>query len=417
MAREMKDSGVEWIGEIPRDWEVVKLKTYFSFEKGKNASIYTQEYIGQNIGEFPVYSGQTENNGIMGKINCYDYDIDECLFTTTVGAKVMTPKILKGKFNLSQNCLIMKKEKECFINFFYYMLLPLFSYEKSLIPNYMQPSLRMEDLRRYKFYIPPLEEQEKIANYLDKKVSDIDLIIEKTKITIEDYKKYKQSIITEAVTKGITPNVEMKDSGIEWIGEIPKHWKKINPKALFFQRKEKAKKGERQLTASQKYGVIYQDDFMKKEGVRVTVVQKDFDILKHVEPNDFVISMRSFQGGLEYSELAGSISSAYVMLIPNLEKVTPRFFKYFFKSSKYINALQSTSNLVRDGQAMRYSNFTQLYLVEIPLEEQNQIAEYLDKKTSEIDTLITKKEALITELEEYKKSLIYECVTGKKEIK
>ena len=124
----------------------------------------------------------------------------------------------------------------------------------------------------------------------------------------------------------------MKDSGIEWIGQIPKHWKKINPKALFYQRKDRAKKDDRQLTASQKYGIMYQDEFMEKEGVRVTVVQKDFDILKHVEPNDFVISMRSFQGGLEYSELSGCISSAYVMLIPNLGKVYPKFFKFFFTS-------------------------------------------------------------------------------------
>ncbi|WP_419574387.1 restriction endonuclease subunit S, partial [Phascolarctobacterium succinatutens] len=104
--REMKDSGIEWIGEIPKDWERARLKDYFCFEKGKNAQMYTIEYIGRNEGVYPVYSGQTENNGVMGKINKYDYDVDECLFTTTVGAKVMTPKYLTGKFCLSQNCLI-----------------------------------------------------------------------------------------------------------------------------------------------------------------------------------------------------------------------------------------------------------------------------------------------------------------------
>ena len=123
MARVMKDSGIEWIGKIPKEWEVIRLKKYFSFEKGKNASLYTQEYLGLNQGEYPVYSGQTENEGVMGRINSYDYDINECLFTTTVGAKVMTPKILKGKFNLSQNCLIMKKIQECNLKFFYYILL------------------------------------------------------------------------------------------------------------------------------------------------------------------------------------------------------------------------------------------------------------------------------------------------------
>ncbi len=434
----MKDSGVEWIGEIPREWEVKRVKSCISDRTagnwGEDKKNNEDDFICIRVADFDYermrikkannYTKRNYNKTIIKKLLLKENDI----LIEKSGGGEKTPVgrtiIFKEKFPaLYANFIERLRVNFNIVNPMFLQYLFVTFYKNKYILNYIKQTTGIQNLditsmlTNERIVLPLLEKQEKIVNFLDKKVSDIDLIIEKTKITIEDYKKYKQSIITEAVTKGINPNVEMKDNGIEWIGEIPKHWKKINPKALFFQRKEKAKKGERQLTASQKYGVIYQDDFMKKEGVRVTVVQKDFDILKHVEPNDFVISMRSFQGGLEYSELAGSISSAYVMLIPNLEKVTPRFFKYFFKSSKYINALQSTSNLVRDGQAMRYSNFTQLYLVEIPLEEQNQIAEYLDKKTSEIDTLITKKEALITELEEYKKSLIYECVTGKKEIK
>lgn len=157
----MKDSGVEWIGEIPEEWNSVKLKYFYAFEKGKNAAQYTQDYIGLHSGDYPVYSGQTENNGIMGKIDTFDYDIEECLFTTTVGAKVMTLKILCGKFSLSQNCLIMKQIKKCNNKFFYYILISLFDYEKTLIPTYMQPSLRMEDLKKYAFFIPIQNEQQK----------------------------------------------------------------------------------------------------------------------------------------------------------------------------------------------------------------------------------------------------------------
>ena len=141
--REMKDSGIPWIGEIPKGWEYAFLKYYYDFEKGKNAALYTQEYIGNNLGDYPVYSGQTENGGVMGRINTYDYDIPECLFTTTVGAKVMTAKVLRGQFSLSQNCLIMKKIKESSINFFLYALTTLFDYEKSLIPSHMQPSFQI----------------------------------------------------------------------------------------------------------------------------------------------------------------------------------------------------------------------------------------------------------------------------------
>ena len=406
MAREMKDSGVEWIGKIPKDWKVIKVKKLFHIGRGRVISKLELKEDG-----YPVYSSQTKNNGILGYIETYDFDKSQITWTTD-GANAGTVFLREGKYNCTNVCgtLLPKKENEKlkFVEFALKFIAPY--YKRADINGF---KIMNNEMAEIPIIYPPLEEQEKIANYLNKKVVDIDLIIEKTKTTIEDYKKYKQSIITEAVTKGLNPNVEMKNSGIEWIGEIPKHWKKINPKALFYQRKDRAKKDDRQLTASQKYGIMYQDEFMEKEGVRVTVVQKDFDILKHVEPNDFVISMRSFQGGLEYSELSGCISSAYVMLIPNLDKVYPKFF---FKSFKYINALQSTSNLVRDGQAMRYSNFSQLYLVEIPLEEQKEIAEYLDKKVAEIDNLIAKKESLISEMEEYKKSLIYECVTGKKEI-
>ena len=128
-----KDSGIEWIGEIPQDWNLTKLKQHYHFEKGKNAVLYTKEYIGQNKGPFPVYSGQTENEGIMGRVNNFDYNEQLCVFTTTVGAKVMTPRLLSGKFCLSQNCLIMIKIGEINEKFLYYQLLSLFDYEKSLI--------------------------------------------------------------------------------------------------------------------------------------------------------------------------------------------------------------------------------------------------------------------------------------------
>lgn len=155
---------------------------------------------------------------------------------------------------------------------------------------------------------------------------------------------------------------------------------------------------------------------MEMTGSKVVTVEKDFSILKHVEPNDFVISMRSFQGGLEYSELSGSISSAYVMLIPNEEKVYPPFYRWFFKSSKYINAIQSTTNLVRDGQAMRYANFVKVPLFDIPMDEQKEIASYLEKKISKVDALIIGKEEEISTLLAYKKAMVYEYVTGKKEV-
>ena len=203
---------------------------------------------------------------------------------------------------------------------------------------------------------------------------------------------------------------ELKNSGVKWIGDIPNNWRVENPRWHFVQRKDRAKPGMTQVTASQKYGVITQTEYMEITGANIVTVQKDFDILKMVCEGDFVIHMRSFQGGLEYSERTGSISSAYVMLIPQPTIAEPRYYKWYFKSANYIDALSSTSNLVRDGQAMRYSNFVQLPILLPPDEEQTKIANFLDKKCAEIDELIRTITLQLSSLEKFKKATIAEAV-------
>ena len=170
-----------------------------------------------------------------------------------------------------------------------------------------------------------------------------------------------------------------KQTQSAWLARIPEHWEMGHSRRRFRLRNEQAMEGDEQLTASQKYGVIKQADFIEAEGRRVVEVIKGQEILKHVEPGDFVISMRSFQGGLEYSRARGSISSAYVMLAP-VKQVRPEFFSWLFKSQPYIQAPQSTSNLVRDGQALRFSNFSQVDIPIIPESEQLAIAIFLITK-------------------------------------
>lgn len=204
----------------------------------------------------------------------------------------------------------------------------------------------------------------------------------------------------------------MKESGVEWLGKVPAHWSVIQSRRLFSERNEKAKEGDIQLTVSQKYGLIPQAEFMEREGRRVVVVQKGQDILKRVHDGDFVISMRSFQGGLEFSKHQGSVSSAYVALTP-IKSVVPRYFRWLFKSTTYIQALQSTSDLVRDGQALRFENFAKVPLPLVPDSEQVTIAEFLDRATTRIDALISKIESSIELLREHRIALITAAVTGK----
>ncbi|MBM6907481.1 restriction endonuclease subunit S [Collinsella intestinalis] len=264
--------------------------------------------------------------------------------------------------------------------------------------------------------LPSLEAQRRIANYLDEKCAQIDRAIEAAEGSIEEYKAYKESIVSHAVTKGFKSDAKMMESGIEWLGSVPVTWRVRYPKYLFALRKERARANDVMLTASQHHGMIPQERFMAKEAYSPVPVEKGHDILKHVEPGDFVISMRSFQGGLEYSQVRGKMSSAYLALYPISDDIDSSYYRWLFKSPRYIEGLQSTTNLVRDGQALRYANFLQLWLPVPPIDEQQYIADYLDEKCSQIDRAVSAKKAIIEDLKTYKHSLIYEVVTGKREV-
>lgn len=438
--REMKDSGIEWVGAIPVEWKCNSIRnlmisrdggawgsepenesegticlriadfdyTKGRFKKCKMEQLTRRQYTAAQIKKLMLKKGDilVEKSGggektPVGRAVYYDGEYGDVLYANFME-------------RLRFNCL--------YVNPIWMTYWLRSWYECKGSPYYINQTTGIQNinlslmLAKEKAYYPDLVLQEKIIEFLDAKCAEIDALTADIQTQIDTLEQYKRSIITEAVTRGLNPDVEMKDSGTPWCPLIPIHWKYANPKALFTQRLDRAYPGDKQLTASQEYGVIYQDEYMELTGTKIVTVMKDFSILKHVEPNDFVISMRSFQGGLEYSERRGSISSAYVMLIPNNEYVYPPFYRWFFKSSKYINAIQSTSNLVRDGQAMRYANFAQVPLFIIPLDEQKQISEYLDEKVSKIDEILKSKNNQLEILAEYKKSLIYEYVTGKKEV-
>lgn len=414
--REMKDSGIEWIGEIPKDWEITKIGMLYNLRITKVSDTDYAPLSVTKMGVLPQLETVAKTNAhddrkLVKKgdfvINSRSDRRGSCGISNYYGSVSLINIVLEPKNNMSSgyySCLFKTVQ---FADEFY-------KNGHGIVDDLWTTG--WQDMKRIILPVPHYSEQQQIANYLDTKCSEIDATAEDIQKEISLLEDYKKSVITEAVTKGLNPDAEMKESGIEWIGKIPINWQAVNPRWLFAQRKDKAKKGMEQYTASQKYGVISQKDYMNRIGGSIVTVQKDFDILKMVCKGDFVIHMRSFQGGLEYSEHTGSISSAYVMLIPQKNIGECRYFKWLFKSASYINALQSTSNLIRDGQAMRYSNFIQIIIPYPPLEEQQQIADYLDTKCSEIDSLIADKKRQLDILADYKKSLIYEYVTGKKEV-
>lgn len=213
---EMKDSGVDWLGAVPAHWGEDKVARLFRAMKGRNAAQLTKEYCATIEGEFPVYSGQTENDGVMSSIDEFEFDAGEdgYLFSTTVGAKAMSLMHLKGEFSLSQNCMVIAPMSDKVqVRFYYYHLQPLFQFERGLIPEHMQASFRMEDLYQYRVAIPPKAEQRAIADYLDQMCAKIDDLLAVTDRAIAQLNEYRQALITSAVTGKI--DVRNWQSGLE----------------------------------------------------------------------------------------------------------------------------------------------------------------------------------------------------------
>lgn len=401
MARKMKDSGIEWIGEIPEGWEIQKLKYYATVASGEILS--RDEY--NFSGDIPVI-GSNGKIGTTYKSNNHS----EVITTGRVGT-IGTAQIVQDAW-ITDNALIIKSHS---INrpFLTYVI-PNFDF-KFMLSGTAQPLITATKLKNQYIPVPSSEVQDKLVQYLNTQIFNLSHLISQACSSIELYKKLKQAVITQAVTKGVRGEREMKNCNIGWIKELPADWGTIPSKYLFKNSDTKKCNGDEQLTASQQHGIITQKYYTELTGPKVVLANKGLDDWKHVEPFDFIISLRSFQGGLEMSETTGCITWHYIVLKP-CHQIYSYYYKWLFKSEIYIRALQRTCNFIRDGQDLRYSNFVQVPLFEPPLEEQKEIADYLNGKCAEIDGLISKKEQLVKELESYKKSLIYEVVTGKREV-
>ena len=202
-AAPMKDSGIDWIGQIPAHWEMKKASWYFAARKGGNAADLTKEYCGKFPGQFAVYSGQTENEGVLGRIENFEFDFQEqgCMLCSTVGAKAMTIRFLKERFSLSQNCMIITpRDPAANMEFFSHAFAPIFSYFRNFIPDHMQASFRMEDFYQMKFLLPPVAEQIKILAKIRRTQAKLDGGIAIKQDQIAALKEYKTSLINAAVT-------------------------------------------------------------------------------------------------------------------------------------------------------------------------------------------------------------------------
>ena len=207
----LKPSALAWLGDIPAHWEVKKLSWLFRYAKGPSAAMLTKEYVADNVGDYPVFSGQTENEGLMGMIDWHEFTFaSPVIFVTTVGARAMSTRIVSGKFSLSQNCaLIIPRNKNANPRYYEAVLRGLFDYERRSISLIMQPSLRFDDLDKFRVPLPPPEEQTAIAAYLDAETAKLDGLVGKVEEAVERLQEYRTALITAAVTGKIDVRKEV----------------------------------------------------------------------------------------------------------------------------------------------------------------------------------------------------------------
>ena len=398
MARKMKDSGIEWIGEIPEGWEIAKAKYFIDISHGSDPK--TQGFI-------PVYGSGSESFK-----TCGEYKEGPAVLIGRKGATLHIPHYIKGKYWNVDTAFDVKSKSHCILKFYYY-LAACFDY-KYYISQTTLPGMTQSNYYNMFLPVPSLSKQFQIATYLDAHGAAFDFLISKVRSSIEEYKKLKQAVITQAVTKGVRGEREMKDSGVEWIGEIPVEWSVQRIKTIFSIRNERNFLPLEQVNLISLYtdkGVIQHCDIEKTTGNKAS----NADGYKKVCPNDMIVNIiLCWMGAIGRSDYAGVTSPAYDVYVPSPE-IECRFYHYYFRTLGFSGDCYKNGRGIMAMRWRTYSDqFRSIKVVVPPLEEQKEIVDYLDAKCAEIDKLIAKKEQLVKELESYKKSLIYEVVTGKR---
>ena len=420
MARDMKDSGIEWIGEIPREWDIRKLKYCSEFIQDKYSDKNGElEYIGlENISSWSGKYISTDSQ--YDRAQSLLFQAEDILWgkLRPYLAKVYHTK--KSGCCSSEFCVI-RVSKDYSIRYFWNLLISsefVYAIDRSTYGTKM-PRANAEFIRNTFIPVPDKHEQQAIADFLDTQCAHIDSVIEKTRAAIEEYKKLKQAVITQAVTKGIRPNREMKDSGIEWIGEIPKKWIcTIMKRFCRFQTGSTPSTNNPQwfdgnldwFTPSD----FNEKCFLSNSIRKLSKKAKEDGVATLIEPNTvMIIGIGGTAGKIGFTTSECSCNQQITAVKPNNELLSKYLMYWMISNTKILKdtALYTTLPIINNQTIGEF-----LLIMPETISEQSEIVAYLDEKTAAIDSLIQKKEQLITELEAYKKSLIYEYVTGKKEV-
>jgi restriction endonuclease S subunit len=421
----MKDSGIEWIGDVPEEWEVTKFYRVCSVITDFVASgSFESLRINVPYHDYPDYAmlvrtiDLSGKGRVSGKVYISKHSYDFLNNSNLFGGEIILPNIgasvgdvyivpnLYERMSLAPNS-IMFKTKQCDKYWYYYF------YSEAgkraifnICQSTAQPKFNKTELRDIRVCIPTNKEQQAIADYLDKKCSEIDSLIELQEQMIEELKAYKQSVITEAVTKGLNPKVPMKDSGIPWIGDVPEEWE--------VKRLKYAAERHSQKVCDEVLPYIGLENIESfSENFIETSNEYDINQAQVCSVNDVIFGkLRPYLGKAMVVKSEHCCSSEFLILRGG---EVPSYLRYLMLSNWFIEIVNSSTY----GTKMPRANSDFIMNMKVafpPAYERKAIADYLDKKCGEIDELITIKQQKIESLKEYKKSVIYEYVTGKREV-
>lgn len=426
--REMKDSGIEWVGEIPKEWLCIKAKNIIKSNDGgvwgneptstENDKIVLRSTEQTIDGKWIIEEPAKRDLSNIPYKNCL-IKPNDLLITKSSGSSLHIGKTtLADDYFTTNECYYSNFLQRIRLQKSYYPLYAWFIFNAVFVREqfaYMQNStsglgnINSTDIENIIVPIPTLDEQQRIAEFLDRECGKIDGLKADIQAQIDTLEQYKRSVITEAVTHGLNPSAPMKDSGMAWIGVIPNHWNVGRIGGLYELRNQKVSdKDFIPLSVTMK-GILPQLETAAKTN--------DGDNRKLVKKGDFAINSRSDRrGSCGISEYDGSVSLINTILKPR-NQMNARYYNWLFHTPLFADEFYKWGHgIVDDLWTTNWSEMKRISIPLPPLSEQEAIAEYLDKKCAEIERIISDKKSQIDTLEEYKKSLIYEYVTGKKEV-
>ena len=444
--RKMRDSGIPWIGEVPEGWGFPKITHILDYTHpypigdGDHGSIKATDYTEygipfirvQNLGfatdlclDNVVYISEAQNRTIQNS-TLKPNDILFAKTGATIGKVGIVPESIK-KANTTSHVGKITVSESIIPKYIFYVLSSNIGYRQFwdiAAQKSTRPELSIDEIKTIRVLLPKTkEEQQRIADYLDSKCSEIDTLIENLRTRMESVKEYKKAVITEAVTKGLDKDVKMKDSGVEWIGEIPEGWKVCKVKQISNKITDGAHVSPDTTNGEFKFlSVTNMNDTGALDFVnclKINSVQYAYLVRTGCQPkkDDVLISKDGTIGKTTVvSDNNFVVASSLVIIRPNQLKIRPKYLEYWLMS----NIVQEQLLSVLSGSALKRvsieKNANLKFVYTYDMTTQQQIIDYLDSKCSEIDALLQNYEDQIATLEEYKKSLIYEYVTGKKEV-